>query len=467
MAGFIFSISSDEGMDGLKERIRVGNYASVTPAIDGNMSRQVVAAVLADYCSMQEGDNVYFLSKRQIYGVGRLVNVGVDCKYKNYISASKFEKKNVFDAEDNPLTDSSSPLFRWVCFFEPDSKFFDRGVDMDEVLIYRPDSFRMLRAFQDSTFIKIDDEENQALKECIYLKNRTSDGSFEYSEEDHKRIVKYDLSQYLIRTSETLANEINPDTQELNLEMLLEAALVEKISKEGIEDEKYDYVTHQVIASPFKPLAYIDKMDIFGYQYLQSFPDEPKPINQYLVIELKKGKANADMPLQLMRYVDWISREYASGDYSKIKAIGVAKEYTKKIQETLDNDCVRSYLCDTHPNVTKKWDNLSLFEYTVDIDGQVSLKKGDYHDWVGILKQKLEDIGFECSKTKIQAKGNSFIPTLKITELKVACFESISQGDIDILEANGWSVIILDRITSFNDLNSILHKIFSCKKSKC
>lgn len=60
--------------------------------------------------------------------------------------------------------------------------------------------------------------------------------------------------------------------------------------KNGFEGEKYDYVTHQVIASPFKPLAYIDKMDIFAYRYLENFPDTEKPIEKYMVIELKKEK---------------------------------------------------------------------------------------------------------------------------------------------------------------------------------
>jgi hypothetical protein len=129
---------------------------------------------------MKAGDNVYFLSRRQIYGVGKLVNIGQDCKYKNYISASDFVKKDEFDENNNPLTDTS-PLFRWICFFEPDSIFFDKGVDMDDVLTYKPSSFRMLRTFQDSTFIKIDDEENQALKECIYLKNRGNCNAFEYN----------------------------------------------------------------------------------------------------------------------------------------------------------------------------------------------------------------------------------------------------------------------------------------------
>lgn len=52
-----------------------------------------------------------------------------------------------------------------------------------------------------------------------------------------------------------------------------------------------------------------------------------------MVIELKKRKATKDFPLQLMRYVDWISREYAAGDYSLIKAVGIAKGYPKGMQK--------------------------------------------------------------------------------------------------------------------------------------
>ena len=50
------------------------------------------------------------------------------------------------------------------------------------------------------------------------------DDAFEYSDEDHRRIETFDLSNYLIHTSETLKNELNPSTSELNLEMLLEAS---------------------------------------------------------------------------------------------------------------------------------------------------------------------------------------------------------------------------------------------------
>lgn len=43
----------------------------------------------ADYFGMKQGDNIYFFIKRKIYGIGKIINVGSDCKYWNYIGAEK------------------------------------------------------------------------------------------------------------------------------------------------------------------------------------------------------------------------------------------------------------------------------------------------------------------------------------------------------------------------------------------
>lgn len=102
MAGFIFSIYKEENIEGVKKCIKQGIYASKVPndklsskenENSSNKSKQVMAAVLADYCSMQAGDNVYFLSDRRIYGVGKLVNVGPDCKYKNYLTQISLKRR--------------------------------------------------------------------------------------------------------------------------------------------------------------------------------------------------------------------------------------------------------------------------------------------------------------------------------------------------------------------------------------
>ena len=476
MAGFIFSILTKEGIEGVKRCILDGTYASSVPnkkmddeedtEDDGETQenkaskwKQVVAAVLADYCSMRAGDNVYFLSKRKIYGVGKLINIGRDCKYKNYISAHEIIYKEALENDDRPLKDLP-PKYRWVCFFEPEQQFFKNGVDMDELLQYKPSAFKMLRAFQDATFIKIDDEENRALKECLYLKNRKSSDFFEFSPDEHNRISRLNLDDYLIDPEEVLKLEYNDEKKEINLEMLLEAWLVDKIIKDGFEGQTYDYVTHQVIASPFKPLKFIDKMDIFAYKYLEDYPDSEKPIEQYLVIELKKDRANKDLPLQLMQYVDWISKEYAAGDYSLIKAAGVAKGFKKGIQKVLESECVRSYLSDTHPNKTSVWNDLKLYEYYLDTSGHFQIRESNVFEKKSEIRAYLKGLGMNTTTTPIMVNGEQYKPCFKVQNSKWAFFEEIEERAKQILKSAGWEIVLIDSVANKEDVKALISKLF-------
>jgi hypothetical protein len=468
MAGFIFSIYKEENIEGVKKCIKQGVYASRVPndkllllgnEKSGKKSKQVIAAVLADYCSMQAGDNVYFLSDRHIYGVGKLVNVGMDCKYKIFLDENTFEKKDKVVESDQPLM-QLGPEYRWLCLFEPDEHFFMKGVDMDEILSYRPLAFRMLRAFQDVTFIKVDDEENRALKECIYLKNRDKKSYFEYNASEHERILQFDLEKYLINLEEIIIKEFNYEKNEINIEMLLEAWMIDFISKNGFEGEKYDYVTHQVIASPFKPLAYIDKMDIFAYKYLEDFPGAEKPIEKYMVMELKKGKATRNFPLQLMKYVDWISKEYAAGDYSLIKAVGIAKEYPKGMQKIVDEQCNRSYLSELHPNITVQWNDLSLYEYSMNQAGQILIGKSNIFDPTLELKERLLNIGLKYNTGKIQINGEVYSPKFKICSKKWAFFEGLNENEEKItLDKKGWTVTDICEIKSRTEIDQLILEI--------
>lgn len=144
-----FSIGSANGVNGVESCIRKGLFSAKVPAdLSSSMSKQVVASVLYDYLSMRPGDNVYFLSKRKIYGVGKLVAVnGTDnCILKNYPLASQLSTIATIPEGEIPLAEDD-PAYRWLCFFNPEGQFFRTGVDMDVVLGYRPHSFRMLRAF--------------------------------------------------------------------------------------------------------------------------------------------------------------------------------------------------------------------------------------------------------------------------------------------------------------------------------
>lgn len=94
---------------------------------------------------------------------------------------------------------------------------------------------------------------------------------------------------------------------------------------------EWDYVSHQVAASPFKPVDYMDRIDIFGYRWVKGYKGER--ISKYLVVELKSGPAklkdsatNKDYN-QLMKYVDWICNKHAHGNYSMIEAVLVAHSF--------------------------------------------------------------------------------------------------------------------------------------------
>lgn len=70
--------------------------------------------------------------------------------------------------------------------------------------------------------------------------------------------------------------------------MALEAAVVYDLCHERIVDlGRWDYVSHQVIASPFKPIDYMDKIDVLAARYLT----DTKITCKYLTVELKKDEA--------------------------------------------------------------------------------------------------------------------------------------------------------------------------------
>ncbi|MDI9208867.1 hypothetical protein MT361_09955 [Clostridium butyricum] len=75
---------------------------------------------------------------------------------------------------------------RCFCIFKSYPNFFEQGIDMDDVLSSNPNKFKMLRAFWKLSFVKIDEDENKALKDIILKRNE----EFIFSEDDN--IFKYD-----------------------------------------------------------------------------------------------------------------------------------------------------------------------------------------------------------------------------------------------------------------------------------
>jgi len=156
----------------------------------------------------------------------------------------------------------------------------------------------------------------------------------------------------------------------LDHEMALECGVIELLLNDKSVNEvlgNWKYISHQVIASPFKPLAYVSKMDIFGYRYISGLPDGyDSSVSDYLVIELKARNADADCVEQLLRYVEWVKQEYAHGDYSRIKAFLIAKSFNQSAIDVLKTSAVRHYTEGGRSPKTVTWAGLKFIKYRYD-----------------------------------------------------------------------------------------------------
>ena len=233
----------------------------------------------------------------------------------------------------------------------------------------------MLRAFWKVSFIKIDDEENKALKN-IFLQNNEeflssnneTESFFTFNNTLHKAISnKLNTNDYSLNVKDMIQSSSN-DTN-LNHEMALECGtiyqIVNNINNTFNIFGKWDYISHQVIASPFKPIDYMDKMDIFGYKYIQNYPGT---ISKYFVIELKRDSAKIEDIEQLLKYVDWVNQEYSSGNYCRIKAFLVAKKIDSKIVQAKNDLAIRNFITGRRPVEFHTWNDITLVEYSFNTD---------------------------------------------------------------------------------------------------
>lgn len=305
MAGYIMTMSEYELIE---DCIDKGIYSTFMELKKEGVWRIHHEGTFADFLSMKEGDNIYFFCERKIYGIGKLISINnVDSKFLNYPTAFEPNNSKYLDIKNEMLLNENEENIsnRIVCFFKPSPFFFIEGIDMDDALASNPEKFKMLRALWKLSFIKVDDEENKALLDIIIKRNEKNLNPTENS------IFKTNFKQFHIDVSSKLNNKYYVDSKKLislcrnvdsiNHEMAIEAYIVEYLSKykDSIFGE-WDYISHQVIASPFKAIDYMDKMDVYGYKYIKDY----NVISKYLVIEIKKDKANIEVVDQTMKYVD-------------------------------------------------------------------------------------------------------------------------------------------------------------------
>ncbi len=370
MAGYIFSLDSLHSLD---IYTRNGVYATKLSVPTGSWMAHH-EGTFADYATMREGDNVYFFINRRIYGIGKLTKIRGHCKFFNYPEASKPRLLPYQVVKPQLLWDENeiSVNQRCICTFVPDPYFFRSGIDMDDVLSSNPTAFKMLRAFWKLSFIKFTDEENQAFRDIILKRNqsilentRGNNGIFPF-EPIHRQIeIRLMQGGYELDVGISHVLQSCAEGNSLKHEMALEAGILNQLAMKDIQIcsifGKWDYLSHQVIASPFKPIDYMDKMDLFGYSYI---PGYVPTISRFLVGEVKKDPASLEDVDQLLKYVDWVKDEYCFGDYSMIHAFLVASDIDPNIIQHRDNVGIRKYTIGVRPARSLEWTNLKLVVYS-------------------------------------------------------------------------------------------------------
>ena len=371
MAGYIFSL---DNLNSLRLYAQNGVYATkLSPPSHSWMSHH--EGTFADYVTMQEGDNIYFFIKRRIYGIGRLVSLGSDCKFFNYPGAGEPKGYAYPEVKQDLLWDEGdfSVNQRCICVFEPDPCFFELGIDMDDVLSSNPSAFKMLRAFWKRSFIKFDDEENQAFRDIVLKLNqhalsdpKRDNGVFEFKPV-HQQISKRLSAEYELDSGLSSVLSNCAEGNYVRHEMAIEAGILHQLFIKDSETCKifgeWDYLSHQVIASPFKPIDYMDKMDLFGYSYISGFRPTK---SRFLVGEIKKDAATVEDVDQLLKYVDWVRDEYCFGDYSMIRAFLIAYQFPEDVVQHKHSVGVRKYTVGVRPTRSLEWNNVRLVTYSFD-----------------------------------------------------------------------------------------------------
>lgn len=362
MAGYVFAIGNNTNpVEIIKKCAQQGVYSTFLKSL----SSQPFEGTLADYISMKPGDNIYFFCKRKYYGIGEIVNTGLDCKYCNYPGSTELKEFDYDSIKDNLLVNNGqkSNNNRWLCTFKGSPYFFEEGIDTDEILKYKPNTFKMLRAFWKLSFIKLGDEENESLKEIFLLRHQKQleehTGIFPEENTFHQAISNHEnLSSYIINPKDLLKSLTNSDGN-ITHEMALEAGVVYDLCKNNIDVLGcWNFVSHQVIASPFKPIDYMDKIDVFATRYLQN----TKIPCKYLVAELKKDGAGTDSIDQVLKYVDWVCSEYTYGNYDAIEACIIASSFDDMLTY-FTKTVKRFYTVGSHPAKNGEWNKLKLIRY--------------------------------------------------------------------------------------------------------
>lgn len=332
----------------MKDCVKNGIYATYIKTKSGGS----YLGTRADFLGMRKGDNIYFFFNRCIYGIGEIVDIEETCAF--------------FNPNDDALYDfGDNDRYPFFCLFKSSPHFFKNGVDMDDVLTSNPDAFKMLRVFHKRSFIKLDDVENKALKSFIIQKNEHNlsiyDAHEHYDSSNQESVlnnvkIKFlsDKNKYILNATDIFNKGVNAKkgSNKVSSETYVEGLILDYVKRKNNLLGSWDFISRQYPASPAKPSEYVDFMDLFGYRYVKGYEKEGV-ISKYVVMEIKSDEVNKDTILQVMKYVDWVCKEFAHNDYSMIEAYIIG--YSMKDDLLKDNEelYTRNYIKSSKHNATR------------------------------------------------------------------------------------------------------------------
>lgn len=368
MSGYLINLGSGE-LDRLPLYVTSGVYGTRIPR-DGWYRPTLYT--LADFLTMRPGDLIFFFQKRTIYGIGSVTSFDVGgeqtCTLSNYPSS--------FIPNTPPVPPylwdgDSDPFVRFRVFFKHEPKFYQVGVDMDEVLQSDVSGkARSLPVFSNRSFIQMEDDETELVATAILRRNSGSSLYFEdHSLSTVDRIAKLpNLALFKIDADQLVRADLVGDqvAHEPTLQAWLVDALTRRPHHAAETLGKWDFVCNLYPASPLKPRVYMDEIDIFGYETVPRTGPLPSYIAKFRIIEVKagvQGLGPQNAVDQTMKYVDWVSSTRAGGDYSLVSAYIVARGFTGDLLDYARASRVRNYVIPRRPYETRCWQDLHLIAY--------------------------------------------------------------------------------------------------------
>lgn len=380
MKGYVFTVNKGVPIGKILNRGYFGVRLTKHPT--------ALYATLADFCTFKPKQKVFFFQERWLYGIAEFASPAP--LHLNFPGSDAHGLAEVTYSRSEEALTSDSGNEEWqqipyVFAFKSSPYLFERGVDMDEALSTPNFDAWGLRFMSGKSFFELNDSDTDTLTK-IFMQRFANSGKTlpEEARPDpftaklsalfqESHTGSFNLTNTVVR----LNRFVMPRAGRVENENILHGMFVEALqsnesflplSRKGlIRTAAY----HELPASPPKPAEYADSIDVFCTLATRENPGVPL---HFEVIELKSdilpwsGETAATHLSQVMKYVDFVARNYAGGNYSAVTAYLIASQFSDDFKILKSELARRTYVLDPHDEgaATRTWDSLHLMRYRWD-----------------------------------------------------------------------------------------------------